>query len=95
VNKPDDFSVSRVDASKVLTAVELEKNKTGVSDIFGLVPYCSTPQEAKGALVILNKIPSPVGAPQPYCYVVADSSVQNSCDTADCKTKKNSFGELI
>lgn len=88
MNKPDHFSVALVEASKVLTAAEFDKNKTGVSDIFGLVPYCSTSQASQGALLILNKIPSPDGAPQPYCYVLADSSVPDFCDTADCKTKK-------
>ena len=61
MNKPDHFSVALVEASKVLTAAEFDKNKTGVSDIFGLVPYCSTSQVSQGALVILNKIPSPAG----------------------------------
>ncbi|MGF6205427.1 hypothetical protein ABH906_001433 [Pseudomonas frederiksbergensis] len=88
INQSDDSSVVLVDASKILTPAEFEKNKAGVSDIFGLVPYCSISSESQGGVVRLSKIPSPAGAPQPYCYVVDDSGMPNSCDTADCKTKK-------
>ncbi|UZE11871.1 tetratricopeptide repeat protein [Pseudomonas sp. B21-053] len=88
VSKPDDFSVALVDASKVLSPTEVEKNKAGVSDIFGLVPYCSISSEPQEALVRLRKIPSPANAPQPYCYLVDESVRPGSCNTADCKTKK-------
>jgi hypothetical protein len=88
VNKPDNFSVALIEASKVLGSAEFEKNKVGVSDVFGLVPYCSMSPNSQGALVRLRKMPSPDGASQPYCYTVDDSKLPKSCDTTDCETKK-------
>lgn len=88
VGVADGFSVKTVDASKVVNFTELQKNHSGVPDIFGLVPYCSTPRKSDSALIKLRKMPTSDGAPQPYCYSVDDSPLPEVCLTEDCISKK-------
>lgn len=81
--------VKTIEMSKVVSAIDLVKHEAGVPDIFGVVPYCAAPKVKVDSLVYLQKIPSPDGAPQPYCYSIDESSVAESCSTPDCTAKEN------
>jgi hypothetical protein len=81
-------SVKKIETSKIVSTIDLRKNKDGVRDIFGLVPYCTTLHAGSDKLVSLQKIPSADNSPYPYCYEVDGSVPSELCSTSECKGKK-------
>ncbi|SDS97922.1 hypothetical protein SAMN05216222_2779 [Pseudomonas prosekii] len=81
--------VKTIYTSKIVSSIDIEKNKGGVPDLFGLVPYCTNPQVNSEVLINLKKIPGPEGATQPYCYSVEKSVAAEVCTTTDCEAKKS------
>jgi hypothetical protein len=79
--------VRLVEASKIESSVGLSKNKSGVADIFGLVPYCRVSEIKEDKLVILQKVPSENGSRNPYCYDIADELPSEVCFTSECTNK--------
>lgn len=81
--------VKNIETSKIVSSIDIGKNKAGVPDSFGLVPYCKNPQVNSDVLINLQKVPGPDGATQPYCYSVEKSIAADVCTTSDCEAKKN------
>ncbi len=83
-----DGKVKTLDASKVVSALDVVRGKSGVPDIFGAVPYCE-PKKLKGdQLVYLQKGPSASGGAQPYCYSIVEHEAAETCITEDCMQKQ-------
>ncbi|WP_018927454.1 tetratricopeptide repeat protein [Pseudomonas umsongensis] len=80
--------VKKVETSKIVSTIDLRKNKDGVPDVFGLVPYCTTVHVVSDKLVSLQKIPSANNSQHPYCYEVDESVSSELCSTSECKSKK-------
>lgn len=82
-----DGKVQTLDASKIVSGVDIIKNRSGVPDAFGVVPYCQ-PINVKGeGLIYLQKGPSSAGQPQPYCYSKLEYDEAQKCESSDCLSK--------
>lgn len=81
-------NVKSLDASKVTSSVDLIKNKQGVPDTFGVVPFCSAVQSHSSSLVFLEKIPSNASAGAPYCYSLMKQDSAESCLSETCMDKE-------
>ncbi|WPN57823.1 hypothetical protein [Pseudomonas sp. P9_31] len=81
-------SVRKIETGKIVSTIDLKKNKDGVPDVFGLVPYCTTLHTDSDKLVSLQKIPSASSTLHPYCYEVDASVLSAFCSTSECKSKK-------
>ncbi|MHC8397694.1 tetratricopeptide repeat protein [Pseudomonas sp. LB3P93] len=83
-----DGKVKTLEASKVVSAADIVKNKSGVPDSFGAVPYCKVIKTNHDRLVYLQKGPSASESSQPYCYSVVEQDAAEACTTEDCMQKK-------
>ena len=82
-----DGKVQTLDASKIVSGVDIIKNKSGVPDAFGVVPYCQPINASGESLVYLQKGPGSAGQPQPYCYSVLEHDEPQKCESAECLSK--------
>ncbi|WLG50779.1 type IV pilus biogenesis/stability protein PilW [Pseudomonas sp. FP1742] len=83
-----DGKVKTLEASKVVSTVDIVKNKSGVPDSFGTVPYCKALKTNQDLLVYLQKGPSTSESSQPYCYSVIEQDAAEACTTEDCMRKQ-------
>lgn len=83
-----DGKVKALEASKVVSTVDIVKNKSGVPDSFGTVPYCKALKTNQDRLVYLQKGPSTSESSQPYCYSVVEQDAAEACTTEDCMQKQ-------
>lgn len=82
-------NVQTLNASEIVSSVDIAKNPSGVPDIFGVVPYCSKLESSADRLIYLQKRPGGPGGAQGYCYSAVDQSAVESCSTTDCLEKQN------
>lgn len=80
--------VKSIDASKVLSSIDLRKNKQGIPDIFGVVPFCRAVNLNSNVLVFLEKLPSKAPTDAPYCYSLMKQDLAEACVTEKCLEKK-------
>lgn len=80
-------AVQTLDASKIVSSVDIGKNRSGVPDTFGVVPYCQSINTNDDGLIYLQKGPGSAGQPQPYCYSVLEHDETQKCESSDCLSK--------
>ncbi|WP_161468512.1 tetratricopeptide repeat protein [Pseudomonas syringae] len=80
--------VKSLDASKILSSIDLSKNKQGIPDTFGVVPFCRAENSGSNVLVFLEKLPSNKSASAPYCYSQMKQESAELCITEECLEKK-------
>ncbi|KJZ66016.1 tetratricopeptide repeat protein [Pseudomonas fluorescens] len=81
-------SVQTLEASKVVSGLDIARNKSGIPDAFGVVPYCQPVKVDANQLIYLQKVPSVSGQPQPYCYSTLKYDEAQVCTTSDCVQKQ-------
>ncbi|SMS12850.1 tetratricopeptide repeat protein [Pseudomonas viridiflava] len=80
--------VKSLEASKVTNSVDLVKHKKGVSDTFGVVPFCSAMLSRSNGFIFLEKTPSNAYVSAPYCYSLIKKDSAGTCQSETCIDKE-------
>lgn len=83
-----DGGTKLLDASKVISSVDIEKNELGIPDAFGIVPYCEPIEVQVESLIYLSKRPSGRSGMGSYCYSLVEKGSAESCSTDGCLEKQ-------
>lgn len=83
-----------IEASKILSSIDVEKNKLGIPDAFGVVPYCEPIEVEAESLIYLSKRPSGRSDMGPYCYSLIEQSSAELCLTDSCVEKQRIIGDM-